>query len=135
MQADPDAFIRRLIAGSDVADIAVYDVSDRRLYGRKHYRRLTGELAQLAQTAGCLPQIYQSVFWFTLVYLPLIPLGVYLVLPRVTCDDPDGDALQYRALKVPTDRWQIALHYVIGGLLGIIILTVFMLFLVNTLRR
>src|SRR5437870_5261889 len=82
---DADAVVRRLIAGQDTEDIVVYDVSDCQLYGRRRYRRLTGESAQSAAAAGCRAEVYQSVYWLTLVYFPVKPLGVYLVLPRVTC--------------------------------------------------
>ena len=118
--------IRQLIAGLDTEDIVVYDVSDCQLYGWKHLHRLHGEIAQAAAAAGCLPEIYQSIYWLTLVYFPVKPLGTYVVLPRQTCDDPDGDADQYRAVRIPMDWWQVALHYMIAlslvlGLVGIVL--------------
>jgi len=111
---DRDADIRRLIAGQDVEDvedIVVYDVSDCQLYGRRYRQRLSGELAQAAEAAKCRPFVYQSVYWFTLAYFPVRPLGTFLVLPRLSCDDPDGDADQYRAVRLPTDWRQVATHY------------------------
>jgi hypothetical protein len=52
-EMDADILVRRLIAGVDTQDIVVYDVSDLQLFGRRHYRRLTGELAQAAEVSGC----------------------------------------------------------------------------------
>jgi hypothetical protein len=116
-RTDGDGMIRRLIAGQDIDDLIVYDVSDCQLYGQKRFRRLTGEFAAAAEANACMPEVYQSVYWFTLAYMPLKPLGVFLALPRQSCDDPDGDALQYRVLRLPTDRLQIALPYAVGVLI------------------
>ena len=122
--ADRDATIRRLIAGRDTEDIVVYDVSDCQLYGRRCRQRLAGELAQAAEAAGCEPVVYQSVYWFTLAYIPFKPLGTYLVLPRQTCDDPDGDAEQYRAVRLPMDWGQVAFHYAVVPVLLACVLAV-----------
>ena len=111
--ADRDAAIRQLIAGRAVEDIVVYDVSDCQLYGRRRRQWLAGELAQAAEAAGCRPVVYQSVYWFTLAYIPVRPLGTFLVMPRQTCDDPDGDAEQYRAVRLPMDWGQVAFHYAV----------------------
>lgn len=110
-----EAAIRQLISGKDVETIVVYDVSDCQLYGRRHRECLTGELAKAAEEAGCEPVVYESVYWFTLAYIPIKPLGVYLVMPRRVCDDPDGDADQYRAIRLPDDWDQIRVHLVVGA--------------------
>jgi hypothetical protein len=109
-----DSVVRQLIDGIHTEDIVVYDVSDRRLYGRSRLRRLTGELAQAAEAAGCRPEVYQSVYWLTLAYFPVKPLGTFLVLPRQTCDDSDSDAEQYRAIRIPSDWRQVGVHYAIA---------------------
>jgi len=123
----PDAFsspvldenVRRLISGKDVETLAFYDVSDEQLYGRKHRRRLSDDLAEDARLAGCEPVVYQSVLWWCLVYIPVRPLAVYLVMPCLECDDPDGDADQYRGIRVKWDSRQIACHYLVTfGLLS-----------------
>jgi hypothetical protein len=108
--------IQRLISARDIETLVVYDASDCQLYGRKHRQLLKGDLAQLAEDAGCCPEVYQSVYWWTLVYLPVKPLGVYMVMPCKTCDDPDGDADQYRGIRVPNDWMQISFHLLIGVL-------------------
>lgn len=110
---DFDASVRRLIAGREVEKIVIYDVSDCQLYGSRHRQRLTGELAHSAEEAGCEPVVYQSIYWFTLVGIPVWPMATFLVLPRQTCDDPDGDAEQYRAVRVPMDWGQVAFHLVV----------------------
>lgn len=116
--AGPDeAIIRRLIAGVDTEEIVVYDVSDWQLYGRRQSRALTGELAQAAKAAGFRCAVYQSVYWSTLAFFPIKPLGTYLVLPPEECDDPNDphrDADQYRAVRVPMDWRQVAFHYTVA---------------------
>ena len=109
-----DALVDQLIVGAETEEIVVYDVSDCQLYGRKLRRQLSGSLARRAEVAGCLPEVYQSVYWLTFVGLPVKPLGTFLVLPRQICDDPDGDADQYRALRIPMDWRQIACHYAVA---------------------
>jgi hypothetical protein len=119
---DDEPLIRRLTTGTDTEDIAVYDVSDRQLYGCRNYRQLTGEFAQLAALAGCRPEVYQCVYWLTLAFFPIRPLGTFLVLPRQECDDSDGDAQQYRAVRMPMDWGQVSRHYLVAFtiLLGVV---------------
>jgi hypothetical protein len=109
----PDDHVARLIAGKDVENIAVFDVSDHALYGRKYCRRLSGSLADQAKLAGCKPVVYQAILWWCLVYLPVLPRGTFFVLPCIKCDDPDGDALQYRAIPARWDWSQVGLHYLL----------------------
>lgn len=126
-QSDPvsDADVRHLISGSDVETLVFYDVSDQQIYGRKHRRRLTGSLAEDARLAGCEPVVYQTVLWWCLAYIPVRPLGVYLVIPCSECDDPDGDADQYRGFRVDWDARQISCHYLVAfGLLAILVSSV-----------
>lgn len=130
-----DADVRRLIAGTGEEDIVEYDVSDARLYGRKYYRRLTGELAAAAEAAGCAPEVYQSVYWWTFIGVPVWSRGVYLVLPRQDCDDPDGDADQYRCLRVPTDRQQVNRHFTIGCATSLAVVCVIVALLVSARRH
>ena len=98
-----DADVTRLISGKEIETVAFYDVSDQQIYGRKHLRRLTGDYAERASLAGCEPVVYQTVLWWCLVYIPVRPLAIYLVMPCLECDDPDGDADQYRVLRVEWD--------------------------------
>lgn len=108
-----DETIDQLLSGKDVDDLVFYDVSDCHLYGRKNTRRLQGKEAERAVAAGCEPIVYQSVLWWCLVFIPVRPIGVYVVMPRTECDDPDNNADQYRAIRVRRDRGQIALHYLV----------------------
>jgi hypothetical protein len=109
-----DAHVSRLVAGTDVTTLAFYDVSDEQLYGRKHRRRLNGSLAAEAESAGCVSVVFQSVLWWCLAYVPIVPRGVFYVMPCIKCDDPDGDANQYRAIPAQWDLPQILLHYLVG---------------------
>jgi hypothetical protein len=97
-----------------VVTLAFYDASDEQLYGRKHRRRLSGSVAAEAEAAGCVPVVFQSVLWWCLVYLPIVPRGVFYVMPCVECDDPDGDADQYRAVPGQWDWQQVLVHYLVG---------------------
>ncbi len=108
-----DSDVRQLIHGADIETLAFYDVSDCQIYGRKHRRKLTGRLADAAKAAGCQRVVYQTVLWWCLVYMPVFPLGVYFVIPCVECDDPDGDAEQYRGIRAQWDFGQITLHYIV----------------------
>jgi hypothetical protein len=115
---DREATIRRLVDGQDVEEIVVCDVSDCQLYGWRDHEQLDDALAAKAEAAGFLPEVFQGVYWFTLVYFPLVPLGTYLVLERQTVDGPDGDADRYRAVRLAMDPAQVAWHYAIAiGLL------------------
>ncbi len=105
------AIVQRLIGGIGTEDFVFYDVSDHQLYGRKHRMRLTGETAKLATEAGCDTIVYQSVLWWCFVFIPIVPLGVFAVIPRHECDDPDGDADQYRGIRMDWDWTQIGLQY------------------------
>jgi len=111
-----DEIVCQLIAGSGIEILEFYDVSDTQIYGRKHPRRLTGSLADAARDAGCEPIVYQAVLWWCFVYIPFIPQKVYFVIPCLECDDPDGDAEQFRGIATPWDSAQVASHYCITAL-------------------
>ena len=106
-----DGIVRRLIDGADTETLAFYDVSDCQIYGSKHKRKLSGALATDAESAGCVPIVYQSVLWFCLVFIPVWPLGTYFIIPRAECDEPDGDADQYRGIRAQWDSSQVIVHY------------------------
>ncbi len=108
-----DDVVARLIDGTDTETLAFYDVSDCQIYGRKYCRKLTGPLGDAADAAGCERTVYQTVLWCCLVFMPVFPLGVYFVIPCLECDDPDGDAEQYRGLRARWDYWQVAIHYTV----------------------
>ena len=79
--------------------------------GKKLYRRLTGELEHAPEAAGCVPEVYQCVYWWTLLCFPVKPLGTYLVLPRRDCDDRNGDAEHCQAVKIPMVGGQVRRDY------------------------
>lgn len=113
-----DGMVEQLIENRDTIKLAFYDVSDCQLYGHKNGRFLTGELAEKAAAAGVEPSVFQAVHWWCLVYIPIVPLGTFVVMQDEECDDPDGDADQYRCIPVAIDPGQIVTHYV-GAALGI----------------
>ena len=105
------ALVERLIKGNGTEVLVFYDVSDYQLYGRKKRTRLTGDMAKLATDAGCDTIVFQSVLWWCFVFIPVVPLGVFAVIPKLECDDPDGDADQYRGIRLDWDWKQIGLQY------------------------
>jgi hypothetical protein len=111
--SESDNIVDRLITASNVEDLVFYDVSDCNLYGRKRAQRLTGTLAERATAAGCDTLVYQSVLWWCFVFIPVFPRGVYTVIQKLECDDPDGDADQYRAIRVTWDWQQVGTQFLI----------------------
>ena len=114
--ADPpitDAVVRRLIDGTDTETLAFYDVSDCQIYGRKHRRPLSGQLANDAKSVGCAPTVYQTILWFCIVYIPVWPLGTYIVMPFAEYDESHDDAVRYRGVRASLDTGQIASHYLV----------------------
>ena len=50
------------------------------LYGHTKKQELSGNERIEAERGGYLPYSYQVVKWFTLFFLPVIPLGTYRVI-------------------------------------------------------
>lgn len=105
-----DEIVSLLIDGNETETLAFYDVSDTQIYGRKNRRDLRRSLSDAAEAEGCFPTAYQTIHWLCFVHFPVWSLATYVVMPCKECDDPDGDADQYRAIRVQTDISQITLH-------------------------
>ena len=109
-----DDMVRQIIAGEEVETIVVPFNSDLELHGWKHRRRLAGELREAALAAGLEPYACQSVYWFCVLFVPLVPRGVYVVMRHRTPDDDDeragDDAHRYRALPADWDHTQVLWH-------------------------
>jgi hypothetical protein len=45
------------------------------IYGRAKRQKLSGAERLAAEQAGYLPESYQVVKWFVLLFMPLVPLG------------------------------------------------------------
>ena len=116
--------IERLIEGDGTEDFVIYDVSDHQLYGWKDQRSLSGDFANRATEAGCDPIVYQCVLWWCFVYIPVVPLGTFAVIPKLECDDPDGDADQYRGIRIEWDWQQIRWQYAIVASIAILLATI-----------
>ena len=106
-----DAIVRRLIDDTDTEPLVFYDVSDCQIYGHKHRRKLSGALASEAQSAGCVPVVYQGVLWFCFVFVPVWPLGTYFIMPCAECDAPLDDAERFRGIRAKWDLAQVVTHY------------------------
>ena len=102
-----DEIVDDLIRGNTAKTIHIEDVSDCHLYGCKHRRELGDERGAAATSQGLSPEIYQSTYWFCLVYLPVYPIATYAVIPFQDCEDSDSDVDQYRCIEVKTDWVQI----------------------------
>src|SRR5690606_38968616 len=96
----------RLVRGENVEEFRVYDVSDRILYGSKDRRELPDPLATLARSSGLEPVVYQSIYWFCIVFIPFYPLGTYSVIPYADFDEED-DAERYRGIRIEWDWKQV----------------------------
>jgi hypothetical protein len=122
--------MEQLVRGQETEEIAINDVSDFNLYGRKHRQGLPGSLHDEALERGFEPYIHQAVFWFCLVGLPLVPRGTYLVLSyKEPTDDDQYDCECYRALRIECDWSQIYVHYAISytALFAVIVAVVLMI--------
>lgn len=119
--------VERLITGDGTEVLVFYDLSDHQLFGRKHRTRLTEQQEKLAVSSGCHPIAYQAVLWWCLVFIPIVPLGVFAVIQQRKCDDPNSDTDQYRGIRLKWDWNQIAVQY------GIIVSTA--LFIVMIVHR
>ena len=108
-----DDVVKRLLSGDETEEISIGDVSDVQLYGRMQHRHLTGSDEQSALMIGCKPIVYQSIYWWTLAWIPVVPLKSYAVLPYLESKD-GGEYDSYRAVPMSMHRSQVALHYAVS---------------------
>ncbi len=109
-----EEIIKRLVAGVNTRDVHIGDFSDVQLYGRKFRRRLDGIWKESASEVGCEPVVYQSILWWTLVWIPIVSQISYFVMPYRECIPEELETDRYRCLPAPTLGSQVALHYVTG---------------------
>src|SRR5512139_1119967 len=81
-----------------------------RLYGSRNPESLPAYEAMEAESQGWCPYTYQAVRWFTLLYVPVVPLGTYRVM---RCKQPFWTLRQarYRGRRMPSDWSQVIQHY------------------------
>lgn len=118
--SDPTDLLSRLVHGDNVEEIRIYDVSDCILHGSKHSHELQEPLATMARSNGLEPIVYQSVYWFCIVFIPFWPLGTNLIIPYADFDEED-DAERYRGIRIEWDWKQVVLHWLVGPCLVTII--------------
>lgn len=83
------------------------------LYGHAKKQELFGNQREQAERGGYLPYNYQAIKWFTLLYLPIIPLGTY----RVMKERKGFWTLELAHCKVFPVAWdwtQVLRHYLIA---------------------
>jgi hypothetical protein len=105
--------LSQLIAGVSTEELVVYDVSDRHVYGCKHKSKLKFSLAKLAVASGYIPVAYQAIHWWCFVYIPVVPLGTYVVLERIGNEDSDAEIC--RGIQIDMDWRQAFLHWCVGS--------------------
>ena len=110
-----DDHVLRLIRGTDVEEIAISDVSDFQLYGHKHFRELSDPIAREAASAGLDLEVYQSVLWWCLVFMPVSPRGVFFVMHYAFDENSDGDDERYCVLqRQRIGTLTVGCHYLIA---------------------
>lgn len=103
--------IEKLIAGGDLEIVERVDLTGAHLIGGKFRQRLNAEQAKLASEFEGEPVVFQSVLWWcVLIVIPVLPLGVYVVLPYKESEDAEY-AKRYRAVLVEWDVGQIGMQY------------------------
>ena len=81
-----------------------------RFYGWARRRSLDGRRAWEAEASGYLPFTYQSAKWFVFLYMPVLPLGTYIVMRKNTGLLSLGDP-RHVIRQTRTDWIQILVHY------------------------
>jgi hypothetical protein len=82
------------------------------VYGKAAQVELQGDNRVSAIADGSIPVSYQAIKWFTLFFVPLIPLGTY----RIVATKPGFiTSASYRMVRVAWDWRQVATHYAIGA--------------------
>lgn len=81
------------------------------LHGRSKRKDLLGNERLEAEQAGYVPCSHQAVMWFTVFFMPVIPLGTYRVL---MVRQGFFDSAQFRMVRVEWDWRQVLFHYVIA---------------------
>jgi hypothetical protein len=83
------------------------------LYGHAKKQELFGDERIEAERGGYLPYSYQVIKWFTLAWLPIIPLGTYRVMKeKVGFWTPKLP--HYKLFPADWDWAQVLRHYLIA---------------------
>lgn len=98
------------------------------IYGGAKPEELTGGARFDAEQRGYSPHSYQVVKWFTVFFLPVVPLGTYRVL-KLKQKFFAMELPQYSMTKVDWDWAQVGRHYLAAyGLLAVFVWVVFSIF-------
>ncbi len=85
-----------------------------RLYGSEHREELPTYPAAQAEQDGYDPSSYQAIKWFTLFYLPIVPLGTYRAR-RLKQSFWTTRYPRYQLERIAWDWAQVASHYAIAA--------------------
>lgn len=97
-------------------------------YGHKNKQQLSASERIDLEQAGYRPEAYQAVKWFTILWLPIIPLGTYRVMEVAGSRQSKlggGSRSRLGLVRVPWDWTQVVSHYALGW--GIVLLFYFTL--------
>ena len=83
------------------------------IHGRSKKEDLVGDERLAAEQAGYIPCSYQAIQWFTILFMPVIPLGTYRVM-KIRQGFFTLDAAQYRMVRIEWDWRQVLLHYLVA---------------------
>ncbi len=117
----------KLVEGDSTEEFVVYVVSDKHIYGCKHKSRLRFSLAKIAVKNGFVPGTYQAIHWLCFAYIPVVPLGTYVVIDRIANDDSDVDI--YRGYRIEMDwrqaifHWCMAAAVIVGTIISICVVS------------
>jgi hypothetical protein len=93
------------------------------LYGQAKRQPLTGREALDAEERGYEPYAYNAVKWFVVFFLPLLPLGSYIVVKKKT-KFFSFQSPQYLMRSTSWDWKQIFVHYLIAyGSVAFVVIT------------
>lgn len=102
--------IKRLISGEDIETLVIPKRSNMEIYGNKHRRILTGDVALSAEASGCIPEVYQAIYWVCFASIPIWPVGTFAIMPCKTDGMLESGSSVYRAIRLRTDIFQLILH-------------------------
>lgn len=108
-----DDLVNQLLDEAESRHFISSDVDDYNFYGSKFKRRMTGPAAERLIQNGLLPEVYQAVYWWCLVFIPILPKGTYAVVDfkemLPDCNDHS------RAFEVQMDWSQVVSHALIAA--------------------
>jgi len=83
------------------------------IIGSRFRRKLQGVEADRLVDSGLVPEVYQGIRWWCLLFIPLVPIGTCAVADYKQIDRPFSDD-HSRSFPVAMDWFQTGVHVMIG---------------------